>query len=500
MGTLALVTEEYIEDIADAIRSKNGKTDTYTPAEMAVAISAIETGGIKPSGSLNITSEGTHDVTSYASAVVDISSNTTATADDVLTGKTAVSGGTAITGTMADHGVYTGVITDKSELKTLEAGYYAEGSAVSISSDETSKIIPENIKSGVSILGVEGTLEAGSGGSGSVTKYNVSIDNILGDVDSTGTLQKPTETFDISFDGVKDIGDNVLQYKFYPNQAVRNVKFPDLETVSGNYALQYCFYESSANIGTGLLTNYSFPKLKTVTGSRAFENAFYNCGSLTKVVFPELVSVTGDYAFSAAFAYCDSIEDIYLPKLETIDATNAFANTFNNSGNSNDLLPDSVTFPALTSIAGDSCFFSCFQNTPIKNVYFPVLKTIGKATRTSVYDYGIFNYAFAGSNVTSLEFPELEEIYITLTSGNSTFSYNTTLTSMSFPKLKTITYSPAYTGDTSSLKGHINIFSGCTNLKELHFGAENQAAIEATDGYPMLWGLGAGNATVYFDL
>lgn len=348
---------------------------------------------------------------------------------------------------------------------------------------------------------ITGTLEAGSGGSGgSVTKYNVSIDNILGDVNSSGTLQDPTKTFDISFDGVKDIKNNVLQYKFYHNPVVRNVKFPDLETVSGSYALQYCFNQSSANIGTGLLTNYSFPKLKTVTGSRAFENAFYNCQSITKVVFPELVSITKEYAFSGTFYYCKSIEDIYLPKLEVIDGDYVFSLTFYGSGNSDDLLPDSVTFPALTSIAGNNVFYMCFQNTPIKNVYFPVLKTIGKSTRTDVDDYGIFYYVFAGSNVTSLEFPELEEIYITTSWTTGTFANNSTLTSMSFPKLKTITYSPAYTGDTSSLKGHLNIFYGCSNLKELHFGAENQAAIEATDGYATLWGLGAGNATVYFDL
>lgn len=40
-----LVTEAYLEDIADAIREKNGTINTYTPAEMADAISAISGGG-----------------------------------------------------------------------------------------------------------------------------------------------------------------------------------------------------------------------------------------------------------------------------------------------------------------------------------------------------------------------------------------------------------------------------------------------------------------------
>jgi hypothetical protein len=38
-----LVERQNLEDIADAIRSKNGSTDTYTPAEMAQAISGIHT-------------------------------------------------------------------------------------------------------------------------------------------------------------------------------------------------------------------------------------------------------------------------------------------------------------------------------------------------------------------------------------------------------------------------------------------------------------------------
>lgn len=38
-----LVTETSLEEIADAIRSKNGSSDTYAPAEMAQAISGIHT-------------------------------------------------------------------------------------------------------------------------------------------------------------------------------------------------------------------------------------------------------------------------------------------------------------------------------------------------------------------------------------------------------------------------------------------------------------------------
>lgn len=70
-----LVTEAYLQDIADSIREKNGSTDTYTPAEMSSAIDDIPT-GITPTGTkqISITSNGTttEDVTNYANAQISV--------------------------------------------------------------------------------------------------------------------------------------------------------------------------------------------------------------------------------------------------------------------------------------------------------------------------------------------------------------------------------------------------------------------------------------------
>ena len=84
----ALITESYLTGIANAIRAKLGVQDTYTPPQMAAAIESIPTGGITPTGTVNISQNGTHDVTEYASANVNVQPN--------LQSKTATQNGTVV--------------------------------------------------------------------------------------------------------------------------------------------------------------------------------------------------------------------------------------------------------------------------------------------------------------------------------------------------------------------------------------------------------------------
>lgn len=80
-----------------------------------------------------------------------------AAAGDILTGKSAYGASGSIDGSMANNGSTSGTISTKAGTVTVPAGY-TSGGTVSISSTEQAKIIASNIKSGVSILGVSGSL------------------------------------------------------------------------------------------------------------------------------------------------------------------------------------------------------------------------------------------------------------------------------------------------------------------------------------------------------
>lgn len=81
----------------------------------------------------------------------------TAGAGDILSGKTAYAGGGKLTGSMANKGAVSGTIATKAGEYTIPAGYHNGSGKVTISPTEQDKLIAGNIKSGVTILGVEGT-------------------------------------------------------------------------------------------------------------------------------------------------------------------------------------------------------------------------------------------------------------------------------------------------------------------------------------------------------
>lgn len=80
-----------------------------------------------------------------------------AVAADLRSGKKSYGPNGEVVGSLADNGSTGGTISTKAGTVTIPAGITTGGS-VEISSTEQAKIIASNIKSGVSILGVAGSL------------------------------------------------------------------------------------------------------------------------------------------------------------------------------------------------------------------------------------------------------------------------------------------------------------------------------------------------------
>lgn len=82
----------------------------------------------------------------------------TATAAEILKSKTAYNKGAKVTGSMANNGAVTGKISTKASKYTVPQGYHDGSGSVEIDTTEQAKLIPANIRDGVSILGVTGTM------------------------------------------------------------------------------------------------------------------------------------------------------------------------------------------------------------------------------------------------------------------------------------------------------------------------------------------------------
>ena len=82
----------------------------------------------------------------------------TATAAEILSGKTAYVKGKKVSGTMPNRGAVAGKISTKAGAYTVPQGYHDGSGKVTIDSTEQAKLIPTNIREGVTVLGVEGTM------------------------------------------------------------------------------------------------------------------------------------------------------------------------------------------------------------------------------------------------------------------------------------------------------------------------------------------------------
>lgn len=146
------------------------------------------------------------------------------------------------------------------------------------------------------------------------TKYGVSIDSLLGDVDENGVYTKSKEPIVLDLTGVKTVGLYGFSYRFYRSNVEVSIIAPDVISV-----LRYGFEQVAA--GAAKITA-RFDSLEEITNGSAFDGAFSSGGAYTSpdidAVFPRLKKIGAQYAFRDCFdsKYVDL--DKTFPALEEI--------------------------------------------------------------------------------------------------------------------------------------------------------------------------------------
>ena len=111
-----------------------------------------------------ITAHGKDGELVTGACTFDVDSNdATAAVAEILKDKTAYARGTKLVGTMPNNGAVTGSIKNLTDSYVVAQGYHDGSGKVSIDATEQAKIIAQNIREGVTILGVEGSMSGSEG-------------------------------------------------------------------------------------------------------------------------------------------------------------------------------------------------------------------------------------------------------------------------------------------------------------------------------------------------
>ncbi len=83
----------------------------------------------------------------------------TSVAEEILAGKTGYVNAVKVTGTMPNKGAVTGDIATKDQLYTIPLGYHNGEGKIGLAAAEKEKLIAANIRTGISLLGITGTMD-----------------------------------------------------------------------------------------------------------------------------------------------------------------------------------------------------------------------------------------------------------------------------------------------------------------------------------------------------
>ena len=312
-----------------------------------------------------------------------------------------------------------------------------------VTSEIDGNIQSQNIKNGVTILGVtgnysgttptlitknitqNGTYNASSDSADGYSQVTVNVSGGGGGglsrnyiVDGRGTLIPDPNNGFMGLGGATDVCGYAFARAYVENYNVTGtLDLSSLEKVSGEYA----FYRAFMNCTN--ISNIDFSSLEKIDGEYAFYEAFAYCYDISGTIdLSSLLFVFGGETLCNMFYCCENITNVDLSNLqyigdsscggmlaectslETVDLSNLYyirpyglSSTF-------------VSTPELSSVSFDSLFLIdsyglswSFVYSGLQEIRFPKLAII--------YDGGL-NGAFSGGNVQHIYFPALADYSI----------------------------------------------------------------------------------------
>jgi hypothetical protein len=311
-------------------------------------------------------------------------------------------------------------------------------------------LLPENIRKGVRIGKVLGTLEGGSQiNNQDITADSSTVEQVFvhgAGYDGIGlftllpyvlqsktvdcSTSSQTVTPDNGYDGLDSVTVNPADASIDPNIQPSNIK-SGVNILGVTGTMQGGGNSAKVRAGdASIVDDYTL----TTVNAYGMKDTYKDCSTLRSVTFNNLTTISAN-GFTSTFENCSGPVSINFPALTSIDY-DSFNGAFSNIG------PFSVSFGALTNV-GDYFYNGFFKGSNITSVSFGAL--------TSISSGQTMRYAFDDCvNLTSISFPEL--VSISQSDALSCFN-NTGLVSVEFPKLREVTAIAGFSG-----------FRGCSSL------------------------------------